>query len=301
MSTTRVERWLIYATHDREGLPAGHAVAQVLMHRRLGFEAVVVDTSPHLTRQRAADWQRAATFWFQRPNRGYDFTSYRDGLRSLLVERHLRLDRLHLILANDSCYGPFNPMAGPLAAHAAAMQPRCVLGITDSWEVHYHLQSYWLSFLPDTVADAASFLEALPLLASREDAIERGELALSRYLLERGCRLDAICPIRDVAARCARGLVPGLVELGLRRLLKRPRYSHAADTVCLKYLLHRPDPFANFNPALGFGVAMVRSGSNPLIKRRLIHENPYHDRAIPADLGPARLRNEDVARLLAAH
>jgi hypothetical protein len=43
------ERWVVYAAFDADGRAAPHAVAQLAEYRDLGFETLVVDTSPTLS------------------------------------------------------------------------------------------------------------------------------------------------------------------------------------------------------------------------------------------------------------
>jgi hypothetical protein len=94
-----------------------------------------------------------------------------------------------------------------------------------------------------------------------------------------------------------RGYLPSLAELGLRRILKRPKYSERADTACLKHLLGRTDALL-VNPTLDFGVQLLRAGCSPFVKKELLRDNPHRDPHVPVGLDVATLRNADVERLL---
>jgi Rhamnan synthesis protein F len=294
------ERWVVYAAFDAEGRAAPHAVAQLAEYRDLGFETLVVDTSPSLSAERAQDWRLSATDWLQRPNIGYDFLSYRTGVETLVERRGVDLGRLSLILANDSCFGPFIPLRGVLE-RLDALPPgrRRLCGITENHEIRRHLQSYWLYMRPDVTPLVVEFLRAMPVPNDRAEAIAFGELALSDHLLAQGCELHAYLAARDVLERFARfrGYLPSLAELGWRRLVKRPKYSRRADTACLKHLLGRADALL-VNPTLDFGVHLLREGCSPFVKKELLRDNPHRDPQVPDGLDVATLRNADVERLL---
>jgi hypothetical protein len=293
--------WVIYAAFSPDGQPTPYATEQVASYRELGFDTLVVDTSPHLSAARRAAWDRLATHWFQRANVGYDFTSYREGIEHLRATHALDPNATAVLLTNDSCFGPFERM------HEVFRRiPRddgatkTVHAITDSYERHHHLQSYWLYAPPDVLPVVLEFFDAMKPLAGLDDAISFGELAFSRFLSERGCTLRALAPTAEVVPRFARfnGFALSLLELGFRRILDRPKYSRATDAACLRHLLHRPAPFDGFNPTLGLGIRMVQAGLTPFVKRRLLRENPYADPSIPPYPLQADLQNRDVLRLV---
>jgi lipopolysaccharide biosynthesis protein len=180
----------VYAAFDAAGRAAPHAVAQLAEYRGLGFETLVVDTSPTLSAQREQDWRQIATDWQQRPNVGYDFISYRFGLETLIDRMGVDVERLSLILANDSCFGPFIPLRGVLEAFDALPRERPRLfGITENHEIRRHLQSYWLYMKPDVAPLVFEFLRAMriPKTAPRPS---RSASWRCRTTL---CRKDANC------------------------------------------------------------------------------------------------------------
>lgn len=295
-------RWVVYASFDTEGRPAPHALDQLQAYRRAGFSTLVVDTSPLIGDARRQGWQDTATVWFQRPNIGYDFQSFNSGLKHLTGALGVDIARLHLILANDSCFGPFLDLEAVLAGFRD--QPgRCVFGITDSFEVHYHLQSYWLYFRPDVAPLAQQILAAMPIATGRSEAIETGELALSRLLRDQHCELRAYAPVADTMSRFSShyGHIFSLLHLTLRRIAKRPLYTQRADGACLKLLLRRENALAYVNPTLDYGVAAFRAGLTPFVKKSLLRDNPSHDPSVPVGIDVASLNNADVQRLLGRH
>jgi hypothetical protein len=290
---------VVYATFALDGKPAGHAVDQLEAYASVGFQTLVVDTSPVLTRPRRLDWTGAATRWVRRPNVGYDFGSYRHGLTLLNADPGIADERLEVIFTNDSCLGPFMPIGKVLETFMSIpTNTNAVFGITDSNEITYHLQSYWLYFRPAVLPLAERFFSAMPLASDRDQAIAWGELALSRFLCENGCVLLAFSPIESVLSHFARFHTRGLafLELGVRRLFKRPKYSLTADLACLKFL--RGDESPALNPTLAFGLDMARKGMSPFIKRSLLRDNPYRDPRVPCPVDGCELNNAAVSQLL---
>lgn len=295
-------RWVVYSSFDAEGRLAPHAVDQLQAYRRAGFATLVVDTSPLIGEARRQSWQDAATAWFQRPNVGYDFQSFNSGLKHLTGALGVDIARLHLILANDSCFGPFLDLEAVLASFRD--QPgRCVFGITDSFEVHYHLQSYWLYFRPDVAPLAQQILATMPVASGRLEAIETGELALSRLLRDHHCELRAYAPVADTLWRFSHhgGSLISLMHFALRRIVKRPLYTRRADGACLKLLLRRENALAYVNPTLDYGVAAFRAGLTPFVKKSLLRDNPSDDPSVPVGVDVASLSNADVQHLLGRH
>jgi lipopolysaccharide biosynthesis protein len=79
-----------------------------------------------------------------RENEGYDFASYKLVYRPIGEAIHSTPLPESLILMNDSCLGPFGDLQGitdkMIASHDA------VFGITKSYEIAAHLQSYFYHF-----------------------------------------------------------------------------------------------------------------------------------------------------------
>lgn len=277
------------------------AVDQIRAHRAAGFKVLVVDASPLLSARRESDWDCEATCWLHRANQGYDFGSYREGLGYLQRLLGAASECFVLIFANDSCFGPFVPLA-PLIERFDAYPDgeSYVFGITDSLQggVH-HLQSYWLYFRADVCALAVEFFAGMTAALNRDEAVEFGELGLGRFLLAKQCRLIAACPVLETVAELALGAgwIRSIAELSVRRIFKRWRYNRAADTQCLRHLLRRSSKIHFFNPAVLFAVPLVLQGKLPFVKRSLFSQNAYCDRVVPADIDNSVLDNAQVKML----
>ena len=298
-------RWVVYATFSATGRPAPHAAEQIDAYMALGFQVAIIDASPEMSAERAEDWHRRGAIVLRRANVGYDFGSYAAGAAAIRERLGGHAAGLRLILTNDSCFGPFFPIGDVLAGFdARPADPKLVFGMTDSFETGtYHLQSYWLYFRPDVSDLALQFLREMKAASNRAEAIRCGELALSAFLLERGCRLQACAPIDSLVRRCARrhGTLWSILELSLRRKLKRYRYTRRGDGACLKYLLRRPGALNLLNPTLDLARALYAERLIPFVKVALLRENSSVDPALPRATRVDGLTNRDVAALLESY
>ena len=84
-----------------------------------------------------------------RDNCGYDFGSWQAVLRRLPDTRRVAL----LALANDSVFGPLHPLTTLIERVEAS--PADVVGLTDSFEVRRHFQSYLIFYKPRAVRHRA--------------------------------------------------------------------------------------------------------------------------------------------------
>ncbi|KDE21520.1 glycosyl transferase [Acetobacter aceti 1023] len=124
-------------------------------------------------------------FW-QRPNGGMDFGAWR-----FLFQKNVAAHAPYVLLANDSVFGPFRPLATVLAhAHAYTLP---AWGLIASRLVTPHLQSWFIGLSHKTLQTApVQQVFSLPFEhMSRNEIIWHGELGLSVALQEAGIPLQA--------------------------------------------------------------------------------------------------------------
>lgn len=144
------------------------------------FDTVVLVTTCDLPDTETAQFEKVITI--KRPNIGYDFYSYRVGL-SYLYE-HIEVD--NILLVNSSFVvvdtSVFTRMIGNLLSLSREYD---VVGITESQQIDWHLQSYML-LLSSKVLQAKwlrTFFENIQPLNSKLEIILSYEIGLSRALL----------------------------------------------------------------------------------------------------------------------
>ena len=123
-------------------------------------------------------------------NRGYDFGMWQHELGSLELTG---VDEL--ILTNSSFFGPICPLAPILDQMGRA---ECDFwGMTDTFEIDWHLQSYFLVFKQAALSSSAfaTFFKSVLPYKNKEQLIRSYELGLSRFLIEQGLRAAAFIPV----------------------------------------------------------------------------------------------------------
>jgi rhamnosyltransferase len=168
---------------------------------RCGFELHLVSTSPALSPADRSRAERAGVRVYCRENAGMDFGSWQWALQH--VVRLAEVD--WLLLANDSVFGPIFDLE-PVFQSLFAENPD-FWGITDSYEMAWHLQSYFLCLRGDVArSEAFRNVLAVDFAGLTKDAIIRnGEISLSQSLVAAGFRGRAICPFD----RLRKSRVPG--------------------------------------------------------------------------------------------
>ena len=125
-----------------------------------------------------------------RPNAGLDF-----GAWQFLIAQGCADHAEHILLANDSVFGPFHPLPPILAR----MQQHDVWGMIESEQRGWHLQSWFLHFTGDAFrhpAIQAVFAQDFAAM-NKEDVIGHGELALGHALRTAGLRCGAVIRAAD--------------------------------------------------------------------------------------------------------
>jgi lipopolysaccharide biosynthesis protein len=131
-----------------------------------------------------------------RRNIGLDFCAWREGLELFGLPRD---NTESLLLANDSVYGPLQPLA-PLLARIVTGDAD-VWGLTDSEQIRFHLQSYFLAVGATAMRSDAwrRFWDGVRPFPSKHLMIRRYEIGLTQSLTRAGLRCRAVWPIADMA------------------------------------------------------------------------------------------------------
>ena len=153
------------------------------------FDIVVLVTTSELRESETAQLKNVITI--RRPNIGYDFYSYRVGLS--YAYQHIEVG--NILLVNSSFVvvdsGVFTRTLGNMLSQS---QEHDVVGITESQQFNWHLQSYLL-LLGSKVLQSGwfkSFFANVQPLNSKLEIILSYEIGLSRALLVNGVRALAL-------------------------------------------------------------------------------------------------------------
>jgi lipopolysaccharide biosynthesis protein len=180
-----MKRACVFAHFDLEGKVDQHVIFYLQKLCKIASPVIFVTVS--ILDQKSRDELFATgVVIVQRDNVGYDFYSYKTGLEQLNLK-----DFDDVILCNDSVYGPlfsleevFKKMEG---------RPCDFWGLTESYEIARHVQSYFLVFRR-VLLDAEvfhRFWETMVVLEHKREIVERYEVGLSQQLLAAGFSLDS--------------------------------------------------------------------------------------------------------------
>jgi lipopolysaccharide biosynthesis protein len=252
-------RALVFAHYDRDGIFDPHVVRALMAYRAVVDRLVVVSTSARLL----PDALRTGVDTFiPRDNVGYDFCSWRDGIRSLP-----RLDEYdELVCANDSVYGPLfdiAPVFNDPRTAAADFWGMCLSeqGTKRRGRVPCpHVQSWFFAMRRPLLRSRAfaDFWRAVEPQACKDDVIDRHEIGMTERFTRAGFRAAAFYDAgREGAATWA--------EIHPHVSLAEPRRSWRH----VKKARRRPH-----NPSELFPLRLLAAGV-PFVKVGLFRTNHY--------------------------
>jgi hypothetical protein len=165
-----------------------------------GVAPVVVSNLLLSATDRAALAARAHLV-IERPNRGYDFGGYRDGILEIISRGQITG---HLFVLNDSIWFPLSENC--TLVEDARRDPSDLFGIHFNYREdnpeRSHLQSYFYRFGPRITGSAnlADFWRDLIVYESKDLTIRRCEMVLTHWFASRGFTIGQVCKIEDFRA-----------------------------------------------------------------------------------------------------
>ncbi len=127
---------------------------------------------------------------FVRENKGYDFAAW-----AHVLQLHPELFAAPILyLVNDSIFGPLNRDKFAAVLERIRRESAYVIGLTDSDEHEWHLQSYFLAFKSRALSHIPfhRFFNAISILTEKDDVIRNYELKLASYLRDHGLRVAVL-------------------------------------------------------------------------------------------------------------
>jgi lipopolysaccharide biosynthesis protein len=182
--------------YDADGDLRADLLGYVAALRQAGFAVVLVSNSGRLRAEALAAARAVCAAVLLRHNSGRDFSAWREALLRLGLPRP---DTRRLLLTNDSLVGPLAPLAPLLARMDASAD---VWGLTESRELGWHLQSYFLLAQGAVLHSAAwqRFWRGVRPHPVKLLTVLRYEVGLSRSMRRAGFRLRALFATPDDGA-----------------------------------------------------------------------------------------------------
>jgi lipopolysaccharide biosynthesis protein len=249
----------VYVHYDRQGIVSDYVVEQVRQLASAGFRVTFVSNAPRLSDMAVSRVRPFCREMIWRHNIGYDFGAYKDGIRAIGNLKNCG----RLLLMNDSIYGPFWPLGNVLQTFDSSQSD--MWGITDSWDGHYHIQSYFVLFSRRAVTSKSfrKFWRRFPYVNDRAWIVHYGEIKLTQRLIRSGLRAAVLCPYWDVA----KSVLAKLESLGWSDLTE-------GQQAFLKHLHNNIQFGRPLNSMHYFWDTLIAEFGCPFMKRELLQKNP---------------------------
>jgi lipopolysaccharide biosynthesis protein len=250
----------LFVHFDRGGSVHDYVLFYLQELREAGFEIILISNGRTPGPAAMARVLPLCAHVLCRDNVGYDFGAYRDGIAFLGDLSRFSM----VVLANDSVYGPIFDLRRALARCDPATP---VWGVTDSWSLRYHLQSYFLVLQGEalTSTSVTRFFAGLLPVQSKFWIVRHYEVGFTQAMLRDGLRCAALFPYRDAAA--------ALIDAGLAGMLS-DRHLGAPFRAFFAAVLAKAQRGTPLNPMHHFWDHMLGQMRCPFIKRELLSRNP---------------------------
>jgi hypothetical protein len=208
-------QYAILALYSSQPLP--NFTANIIAALEASPVNLIVVANSRLEPYLRAQLLQRCNLLIERANLGRDFGGYRDGI-SVLMRSVRDIDRL--VLLNDSL---FYCQRGLAKLVEDLCGPHEFIGVTEVFEIHYHVQSYMLSFGPAAVRNRVfrKFWRKYRPISTRRWSVHKGEVRLTRRLTKAGFRPH----ILHQAAQ----LIPHLRPRPMREVLEAARLLPQSD------------------------------------------------------------------------
>ncbi|OYV38877.1 MAG: lipopolysaccharide biosynthesis protein [Rhodospirillales bacterium 20-64-7] len=234
-----------------------------------GRSIVFVSNARRLQPEAAAALRQTCAAVLVRRNIGYDFGAWRDALDHLGLPRS---DTEEIILANDSVFGPLLPLGDMLRRLNYDMAD--VWGLTESWQLRYHLQSFFLAFGPTALRSAsfAQFWRSVRPVPLKFYIVYAFEVGVTQALVKGGLRCAALWSYENLIGLVNRDELERVLTAEANEIDK----ADPIQQTRMKQVLRIRDGIARrvaLNPTADLWRQLLMSGF-PFIKRELLRDNP---------------------------
>lgn len=256
---------VLFCHYDKYGLITHQVKELCSFFQSLGIDVIFLTTK---VSDESKNWlSKNLSALIVRKNVGRDFGAWKDGI-NFLNSKQLFEKCSQLYLINDSVIVINHSLKSiDFKSDFIEDDKTDVIGLTESWQKGYHLQSYFLKFNQNVIHSEVfcNYWTKYPLINSRLYSIENGELGISKILINVGYSLKVLYPVT--------------------KLLRKDHISHFLATLNnlniprlneLKYNLFNEFfliDFTDMNPSHRLWPLLLIDGC-PVLKKDLIEKNP---------------------------
>lgn len=258
----------IFVHFDAKGIVHDYVMTYLANLVQAGYRIWFMSNAPTLREESRQALLSHVAWVHRRNNFGYDFGAYKDGILSALAGE----TPSEVLLCNDSVYGPFQPL-GPILQRAKS-EDADIWGLTESYELRYHLQSYFVLFHQAAIQNPGflDFWRNAPYVDSRGWLIHHGEINLTQTLMAGGLRVRALFPHEAIADQLAVRLVAYAASESDKG--NCPKTADDAVQSFHRHVLGCYDAGVPLNPSHFCWDVLIADLGYPFIKRDLLEFNP---------------------------
>jgi lipopolysaccharide biosynthesis protein len=162
--------------------------------RIMGYALLLIVASDNKVGQLDGAFLSRLNGLYVRQNLGYDFGAWAHILRD--DPNLFNAETLYLI--NDSTIGPLNNRKFEELLLRVRSSTKDLIGLTDSYERQWHIQSYFLALKGSALSSSAlrSFLGRIKNLSGKNDVINAYEMPFATFLENGGLSCEVLFPAK---------------------------------------------------------------------------------------------------------
>jgi hypothetical protein len=262
-------RVVLFMHFDRRGIVRPQLLDYIRAFKENDRTVVFVSNAGKLQPDAMTALQELCAVVIVRRNIGYDFGAWRDAIDFLGLPRS---DTEEVIFANDSVFGPLLPLGDTL--RRLNYTKADIWGLTESWQVRYHLQSFFMAFGPAALRAEAfkKFWASVRPVPMKFYIVHAYEVGVTQAMVKGGLRCAALWGYESLIKLVNREELEKLIlqdetEIGKADPIQRTRklqVMRIRDGIARRVAL---------NPTSDLWRQLLLSGF-PFIKRELLRDNP---------------------------
>ncbi len=257
----KVKRIVLFAHFDWDNVVDNYVLFYLRSLRKISDFLIFISTSS-LDNHETIKLDELCDHIIIKENTGYDFMSWKTGCEAI---PDLSLFD-ELVICNDSVYGalfPFQEMFNIMSNFDFDFW-----GITDSYAIQWHLQSYFIVFKKNVFSSKTfmEFFEKIKVEKNKEDVIKKYEIGLSQNLIQNNFKAGTYIPeinsfVRLILLKLKQVKNRSLLEL-LKTLKSKGTYNRSRWV---------PE---QLNKSILDWKRLVKKYKMPVIKIELLRTNP---------------------------
>lgn len=261
----------VFNHYDQRGIVHDYVVYFVAKLAEAGYAVIFASNCPKLSAKETGKVLPHVAWVLKRRNIGWDFGAFKDAIA--LIPDPGALDQL--LITNDSIYGPLQDLAEVVRQADPAQAG--IWGLTDSWDRHFHLQSYFLIFHHAALKHPSflKFWKKVRYYRRKRWVIRDYEIGMTRFFLRAGIQCRALLPYRSVVSEISKPLNEALDRSKQQdAVVDNHGNSQGQILPYLRQLQKAINQGRPLNQTHYFWDYLVARKASPFIKRDLLQRNP---------------------------